>query len=54
MERDVIAVRGHELVSDVLRTMEEHELRAVPVVDGFHRVVGIVTRRGLLRPSGGP
>ncbi|OLT00449.1 hypothetical protein BJF90_35260 [Pseudonocardia sp. CNS-004] len=54
MERDVITVGGDELVSDVLRTMGEHELRAVPVVDGLHRVIGIVTRRDLLRPPCGP
>lgn len=48
MERDVITVQGHEVVADVVRTMEEHGLRAVPVVDGFHRLVGIVTRRDLL------
>lgn len=49
MERDVITARADEPVSGVVRSMEEHELRAIPVVDGTRRLVGIVTRRDLLR-----
>ncbi|MFC5235912.1 CBS domain-containing protein [Pseudonocardia zijingensis] len=52
IERDVVTVQRHEFVADALRLMDEHDLRAVPVVDGFHRLAGIVTRRDILRPLG--
>ena len=47
MERDPVTVtRGH--VETVLRTLREHELPGVPVVNGGGRCVGIVTEADLV------
>ena len=48
MTRDVVTAWPDEDVSDVARTMLDHDVRSVPVLDGG-RLVGIVSRRDLLR-----
>jgi CBS domain-containing protein len=48
MTRTVMTAWLDEDVSDVARTMLDHDVRSVPVLDGG-RLVGIVSRRDLLR-----
>lgn len=48
MTRKVMTAWLDEDVSDVARTMLDHDVRSVPVLDGG-RLVGIVSRRDLLR-----
>jgi CBS domain-containing protein len=48
MERDVVAVRPEDSVETLLRTLREHELPGVPVVNGGGRCIGIVTESDLV------
>ena len=48
MERDPISVRPEDSVETLLRTLREHELPGVPVVNGGGRCVGIVTESDLV------
>lgn len=47
MSPDVITVREESPLADVVRLMEEHSVKRVPVVDG-ERVVGIVSRADVM------
>ena len=49
MTTPAVAVTPGADVSEIARMMLDDHVRAVPVVDGGHGVVGIVTRRDLLR-----
>ncbi len=48
MERDPVTVTPEDTVETLLRTLREHELPAVPVVNGGGRCVGIVTESDLV------
>jgi CBS domain-containing protein len=48
MERDPVRVGRDDSVEDVIRTLREHELPGVPVVDGSGTLVGIVTENDLI------
>jgi CBS domain-containing protein len=48
MERDPISVGRDDGVESVIRTLREHELPGVPVVDGSGVCVGIVTENDLV------
>ena len=48
MERDPVTVRPEDSVETLLRTLREHELPGVPVVNGGGRCVGIVTESDLI------
>jgi CBS domain-containing protein len=48
MERDPVAVTPEDTVETLLRTLREHELPGVPVVNGGGRCVGIVTESDLV------
>ncbi len=48
MERDVVVARADDDVETLLRTLREHELPGVPVVDDAGRCVGIVTEADLV------
>lgn len=48
MERDPVTVSPEDSVEALLRTLREHELPGVPVVDGDGRIVGIVTESDLV------
>jgi CBS domain-containing protein len=48
MDPDPATVRPDTPVQDVVRTLREHELPGVPVVDGEGRCVGIVTEADLV------
>jgi CBS domain-containing protein len=51
MDPDPATVRPDSPVEDVVRTLREHELPGVPVVDDEGRVVGIVTEADLVLPD---
>lgn len=48
MERDVVTVLPEDSVETLLRTLREHELPGVPVVNGGGRCIGIVTESDLV------
>ena len=48
MERDVVTASLDDDVETLLRTLREHELPGVPVVNGAGRCVGIVTEADLV------
>lgn len=48
MERDPVSVTPEDTVETLLRTLREHELPGVPVVNGGGRCVGIVTESDLV------
>ena len=48
MERDPVTVRPEDSVETLLRTLREHELPGVPVVNGGGRCIGIVTESDLV------
>jgi CBS domain-containing protein/gamma-glutamylcysteine synthetase len=49
MTTDLFTVNQDELVDVVACVMNWHHIRHVPVEDGDHRIVGLVTHRSLLR-----
>lgn len=51
MTRDVVSVRGDAPFKEIVRTLSEHRVTAVPVVDGGGRVVGLVSEADLLRKT---
>ncbi len=51
MDREPVAVRPDTPVTEVIRTLREHELQGVPVVDDEGRVVGIITESDLVIPD---
>jgi CBS domain-containing protein len=51
METDPHSVHPDTPVEDVVRTLHEHELPGVPVVDDDGRVLGIVTEADLILPD---
>ena len=48
MERDPVTVGPDDTVETLLRTLREHELPGVPVVNGGGRCIGIVTESDLV------
>jgi IMP dehydrogenase len=44
---DPITIRPHATVGDALHLMKEYRIGGIPVVDGRHKLVGIVTNRDL-------
>ena len=48
MDSDPVTVSPETSVEDVVRTLKEHELPGVPVVNGGGRCVGIVTEADLV------
>lgn len=48
MERDPVTVSPQDSVETLLRTLREHELPGVPVVNGGGRPIGIVTEADLV------
>ena len=51
MDSDPPTVRPNTPVEDVVRTLREHELPGVPVVDDEGRCVGMVTEADLVLPD---
>ena len=47
MKSPVITVTPDTLLDDALRTVHEHHIRRLPVVDNKGKLVGLVTRHGL-------
>jgi len=48
METDVATVQPDDSIESVLRTMREHELPGIPVVNEGRRCVGIITESDLI------
>jgi CBS domain-containing protein len=48
MERDVVTVRPETPLIDALRSMRQHGIGCLPVVDGRERLVGIVTEHDFM------
>ncbi|WP_329625188.1 CBS domain-containing protein [Streptomyces sp. NBC_01255] len=51
MTREVVSVRGDAPFKEIVRTLSQHRVTAVPVVDGEGRVVGVVSEGDLLRKT---
>ena len=51
MQRDPVTVAPDASVQDVVRTLREHQLPGVPVVDWDGHVAGIVTEADLVLPD---
>ncbi|MGW6394966.1 CBS domain-containing protein [Streptomyces sp. NPDC055103] len=51
MTREVVSVRGDAPFKEIVRTLSQHRVTAVPVVDGEGRVVGVVSEGDLLRKA---
>ncbi|GAA3047287.1 CBS domain-containing protein [Streptomyces roseofulvus] len=51
MTREVVYVRGDAPFKEIVRTLAAHGVTAVPVVDGEHRVLGVVSEGDLLRKT---
>jgi CBS domain-containing protein len=49
MTREVVTVGPEAPYQDVVSTLAQHGVSAVPVVDDFHRVLGVVSEADLLR-----
>lgn len=49
MTRDVALCRGADRLQDVSALMKGRHLKNIPVVDGHHRPVGVLTARAVLR-----
>ncbi|MBX9421621.1 CBS domain-containing protein [Streptomyces lateritius] len=51
MTREVVSVRGDTPFKEIARTLSQHRVTAVPVVDGDGRVLGVVSEGDLLRKT---
>ncbi|MFI8521230.1 CBS domain-containing protein [Streptomyces sp. NPDC085481] len=51
MTRKVVSVRGDAPFKEITRTLTQHQVTAVPVVDGGGRVLGVVSEGDLLRKT---
>ena len=51
MEAEPAAVRADDSIEELVRTLRQHELPGVPVVDEEGRCVGIVTEADLVLPD---
>jgi len=49
MTRQLIAARPRTMFSDAARIMLDHRISCLPVLDGDHKCVGIVTLRDIVR-----
>jgi CBS domain-containing protein len=47
MSQPVVSVRDTDTLDEVLRTMEKHQIRRVPVIDERGRCVGIISQADL-------
>jgi CBS domain-containing protein len=47
--RDVIAVRPDDAIPDVIDLFLAHQLRRIPVVDDHRKLVGVVSRRNVIK-----
>ena len=49
MTRDLVAVKEDTPIDELVRLMEHHRIKRLPVVDADRRVIGIVSRANVLR-----
>jgi CBS domain-containing membrane protein len=52
MSRDVVAVEFATGLDEAWRLLQEHQLRALPVLDRGRHVIGIVSRTDFLEHAG--
>jgi CBS domain-containing protein len=52
MSRDVVTVQEDTPLEDVVATMEHHQIRRIPVVDGNARCTGIIAQADVVREAG--
>jgi CBS domain-containing membrane protein len=51
MSRDVVAVRPGQRAADAAALLARHHIKALPVVDGNRRLLGILTQSDFFRAS---
>ncbi|MFG3344201.1 CBS domain-containing protein [Streptomyces sp. NPDC048018] len=51
MTREVVSLHGDTPFKEIARTLSQHQVTAVPVVDGGGRVLGVVSEGDLLRKT---
>jgi CBS-domain-containing membrane protein len=49
MTPDFIYVRGETRLTRVLQLMVDHRIRSMPVIEGDHRLVGMISREDVMR-----
>jgi CBS domain-containing membrane protein len=49
MSRDVLTVEFGTSLQEAWRSLREHDVKALPVIDRFRRVIGIVTQRDFIK-----
>ena len=49
MTPDFIYVRGETKLTRVLQLMVDHRIRSMPVIEGDHRLVGMISREDVMR-----
>ena len=49
LSRDCITVQHNQTLRDVAKTLTENSIGAVPVLDGFGALVGILSERDLVQ-----
>ena len=54
MSREVVTVRENTPLDDVVATMEQHQIRRLPVVDDDGRCTGIIAQADIAREADGP
>ena len=48
MTNDPVCLSGGETVAEVARLFDANEISGAPVVDGLHRLIGVVSRTDLI------
>lgn len=51
MSRDVVEVNRNAELTEAWKAMESHRIKALPVVDEAHRVIGIITQTDFMKVS---
>ena len=49
MTPDFISVREETKLTRVLQLMVDHRIRSMPVIEGDHRLVGMISREDVMR-----
>ena len=52
-ERRLITIAPTETVLEAIRTLNDHNIGALPVCEGGNKLIGIITERDILRVCGG-
>lgn len=52
MSRDLVTVRATDTLADAWRLLQQHRIKALPVIDGQRKLTGIVTLSDFFREAG--